>query len=438
MRNRLFASFVALLAGVLVFFTAGPALATGPSLPNPGPGVKSLLSKVGATHKAGARRTSSARRPSQNAPNPPAVNGNSPGHNIANPKRPDHGSAYILHSALAGKSLVRIGDSKSTINDNNSSSADTTLLAVGGQEIAGSHARSNGKRYDSTNPLLPVCTGTGGKVCISLLYDYATATNSGNSSDSSSGAGLAGVCLGGTDTTGLPQNCNGPVKAGIANAYSGAHRNHSTGRTTAYSNSDVANLCVNPTPTNEGCLLGATALSSHGKADSNRSASRGSSLAGVQINGTNHPVVTGPLAIAVPPGCTTPSLVCAFFNQGETYFGPQLAGTAQNALEVTALTFPGMPSLVAVTAAHSETLVHNAGAAPTHVTPPQAGHEPGDNADTTAPKDADNAGAVASALGSVLPNTGGVWSGLLAIAFLMLGMGAALLTWERRRTALAG
>ncbi|MGH3443936.1 MAG: hypothetical protein ACRDPB_01040, partial [Nocardioidaceae bacterium] len=82
--------------------------------------------------------------------------------------------------------------------------------------------------------------------------------------------------------------------------------------------------------------------------------------------------------------------------------------------------------------AHTETLVHNDGGEQPAVRGETAAHHPSTGAGGPGTPGATVLGADLSA-GGVLPNTGGVWSGLLGLGLLALGVGSLLLAAGRRR-----
>jgi hypothetical protein len=246
-----------------------------------------------------------------------------------------------------------------------------------------------------------------------------------------------GACLGGGQ---VGEACDAPVQAGVGESRSEADREQRSGRTTASSSSRLASLCLIgpalPIPgldATDGCGLGVTALSSEGRADSGGAqpaATRDSSVAGVTIAGQEQEIDQTE-AVELPENCTTPSALCAFLNQGETYLGPgSLAGHAQEALKVNAVVIQQLAAspLLSVLGARTETLVHNDGGEPV-VAPTQDGETKGVGANRAAPADA----AEVAGVDGLLPNTGGLWSGLLSIGLLAVGSGAILMAWSRRR-----
>jgi hypothetical protein len=414
-RRAVIAPLVALATAIFIYAGAGAASATDPDP------VGDLVKHVQQTvHDA--VKPARASVPSQNAPDPsPADDDDSPGHETANPQAPDHGSSHLAHGDLAGQDLVDLGSGRSGVNDDGSTTADSTLLAVGGQEIIGSHASSDGTQHsEGAVPAIPVCEQSSGAVCLDLLYSDSQATSHGSSADSSTSNGIANLCLGGNDPSG--ETCTGPAQIVLGGSDSSAHRNLDTGRTTASSGSELTSVCLQRDPVLGTCTASADLVSSDGKADSDGSSSRHSQVAGLNLAGNPAGLPTEPFAISVPPDCTSPSVLCIFGNQGETYVGDQLAGTAQTALDLTAL-----DDNLHLDLAHSETLAHNAGGRPPVVSPPQA--------PTAQPAAQHN--PITEAVDGVLPNTGGIWSGLLALGLGLFATGAIATAWDRRRTTTA-
>lgn len=353
------------------------------------------------------------------------------GHETADPAPPDHGQATIAHTSIGGRDIATVGDNKATVEDDDSTKADSTLIAIGGEEILGTHADSEGANESHFgDPLAPVCEGSDGQVCLQILYADAWATDDGTTSSSRSQSGVADVCLGGDDAA-PDAECSGPVAAGVSTSTAEAERDQESGRTTAGSESNVADACVEEDPVTGGCAVGVGVLHSSGSSDSGSSpasAERDSYLLRLDLGGEERGRVGDPQALSLPPDCPEgASLVCLFLNQGETYVGDGIAGHAQEALHVDVL--PGNLDLE-VHLARTESLVHNDGGEPSgdddEVAP--------DEGVADGPGDGEVAGVeeVAGVAG-VLPNTGGVWSGLLALGLLGVGLGSLLMA--RRRLA---
>jgi hypothetical protein len=357
----------------------------------------------------------------------PSSDDDSAGHETQDPVAPDHGSATIVQGGAAGQDVATVGDSEARVGNDDSTRSDATLLALGGQEVLGAHADS-GKENEAHfgDPLAPLCEGSEGQVCLRVLYADAWATDQDGTSSSRSQSGVADVCLGGDDAD-PSAACSGPVSTGVADSEGRAERDQRSGRTTASSSSDVADVCVQADPAT-GCALGADAVHSEGGSDSGGSkatADRDSYVLALDAGGEEQGRVGDPQAIALPPGCPEgSSVLCVFLNQGESYVAKHMAGHAQEALHLSVL--PGNLDLV-VELSRSESLVHNDGG---EQPAGSAGDGPaGKGVSTGGPG---HPGTVAGVEG-LLPNTGGVWSGLLALGLLGVGSGALLAARGRRR-----
>ncbi len=430
-RRALTASMIAIATVTMMFLGSGPARAG--HHPNP---VGNLVKTVHKTLNGGLKHQANASVPSRDAPNPPTSDSDSPGHETPNPQAPDHGSSYVGQITLGGNNLLDLANGKSRANDNNSTSADSTLLAVGGTEIIGSHATSGGTQQSHGGvPTTPLCTASNGALCADLLWSDSYATDNGTSSRASTDSGFLGLCLGGSTAPASGTPCNAPVQASLLGNTSSVDRNQNSGRTKADSTSGVLGLCLLPGQIVASCAAGAGLLYSEGHADSNGSASRKSYVAALSIAGHDLGLPADPSApfgYSIPVNCpATGSVLCVFGNQGETYLAPGLAGTSQTALDIFALIPAQLPSQVPSTLhvqlAQSETLVHNNGGRAV-VSPPESPEPP------HAPAHARPAAAVDE---GILPNTGGVWSGLLSLGLLLLGVGALSTAWNRRGVTMA-
>ncbi len=423
--GRLRVPAAALAAGALVVLGAGPAAASG----HGNDPISTLLGQLQQQQQPAASGSTPAPAPSSDS--------DLPGHETQNPSAPDHGAAEVAKAAVGGKDLADVSKDNGTTRDDNGTSADSTLLAIGGQEILGAHADST-KTHESHagDPLAPLCANSGGQVCLRVLFADAYATNDGSTSHSLARSGIASACLGGSSTD-PNAACTGPVSAGVGNSSGESTRDQASGRTTASSQSDLANACLTQPGSTGGCSLGADVLHSDGRADSGGatpSASRSSYLAGVTANGQNQGRIDQPTAIAIQPACASPSLICAYLNQGETYLGSGMAGTAQDALDARVL--PDTPVEVGANLSRSETLVHNNGGT---AAAPGAGDR-GPSAGDRGPQAGGGPrtpGGSSGGLGGVLPNTGGVWSGLLAAGLGAVGLGALVMAFNRRKALAA-
>ena len=366
-------------------------------------------------------------------PSAPVSDDDSPGHETEDPAPPDHGSAQVIDADLGGDDSADVAESSGTVADDDSTSGDATVLALGGEEVIGAHAGSGGtEEAHEGDPLAPLCAGSQGQVCLRILYADAWATDDGSTSHAESQSGVAAACLGGGSAD-PAADCDGPVWAGAGQSHAESERDQNSGRTTANSSSSVADADLG-----EGQVT-AGAVQSRGEADSGSSpgtASRESTVADLAVAGT--PVegeISDPFTLATPPGCTAPSLVCVFANQGETFIGEGIAGHAQEALHVEAL-----DGAILTQTGTSETLVHNDGGEDGPGDPEGPGGPSGPGIPGPA---GGGGGGVAGGGGltgaaaveaGALPNTGGPAVGLLALALFAISGGAFLVASSRRRS----
>ncbi|GAB2854777.1 hypothetical protein [Nocardioides pacificus] len=367
--------------------------------------------------------------------------GDSEGHETPDPTGDDHASTQGVAAEVADNELAQVGGTSASVGNDNSTESQATVLALGGQTIIGAEADSRGtKEAQAGDPLAPVCDASGGALCAALLFAEASASEDGPGSRSSSSIGLARACLGGETPTGA--DCDGPVQAGVAESSSEITRNKG-GHTIAKATTSVADVCLVPGAAGEGCAVGIEALSTTTTSNSKTGEStRTSKIAGLTLAGNEVLTLEDPIGISVPPGCTSPALLCAFLNQGETHSGPGTnRSAAQEALHVLLL-----DGTVDALVGQAETKVHQG--------PVDTDTDGGDDNDGGDNDGGDNNpggnnngggdgngngggdGSGAQAGGSyddgVLPNTGGVWSGLLSLGLLGLALGSFLVAWSRR------
>ncbi|MGH2698421.1 MAG: hypothetical protein ACRDJL_04385 [Actinomycetota bacterium] len=359
-------------------------------------------------------------------PPEPTEDDDSEGHESPNPSGPDHASGGVADVQIDGNELVTVGHTDSTITDDDSSSSDVTVLAIGGEEIVGAHSDSeDGPANDTQDPLAPLCEGSGGGVCLGLLFADASSSESSTSSNASGRAAIAFACLGGTQTDATDE-CDGPVSAGVASAKSDIERDKQTGETQATHSNDLADVCIGGADPSGTCTgIGAEAAHSESHSESGPAGGRGSTerdsfLLNVEANGEDNEVIGDPTAIAVPSGCPEgTSLACVFFNQGETFVFTGGAAGHQQVAHVSV-----GPDLVLGHLSTSETLATNA--APGDVVEGESPSKtPGDVVLGGGP------GATGDLATDALPFTGVETSLFLAIAFALISAGAWLVALQR-------
>ena len=408
--------------GALVALALVPGM--GAAAKNPITEVTGTLEKTVKDLTGGSGASSAAQVPSE-----PTEDDDSEGHESPNPTAPDHASGGVADAQIDGNELVTVGHTDSTITDDDSSSSDVTVLAIGGEEIVGAHSDSEaGPESDTHDPLSPVCEESGGAVCLGLLFAEASSSENANSSNASSSAAVAFACLGGTQTDATDE-CDGPVSAGAAQSNGAIERDKQSGETEASHSSDLADVCIGGADATGTCTgIGAEVAHSESHSESGPAGGQGfterdSFLLNVEANGEDNEIIGDPTAIAVPPGCPEgTSLVCVFFNQGESFV---FTGGAAGYQEVAHIQVG--PDLVLGHLATSETLATNVGPDGDDVVegdPPL--ENPGDTVLGGGPGGADDGS------GDALPFTGVETSLLLAIACALISAGAWLLALRRR------
>jgi hypothetical protein len=393
-------------------------------VPGMGAAAKDPLSEV--TERLGGALRGNPVSTTADVPSDPTEDDDSEGHESPNPSAPDHASGGVADVHLDGNELATVGGTNSSIEDDDSSSSDVTVLAVAGQEIVGAHSDSEeGPESETHDPLAPLCEGTEGTVCLGLLYADASSSENSNSSSSSGSAAVAFACLGGTQTD-ATQDCDGPIGAGVARSDSDISRDKQSGETEATHSNDVADVCIGRTDASGTCTgVGAEAAHSESNSESGApggggSTKRDSFLLNVEANGEDNEIIGDPTAIAVPPGCPDgTSIACVFFNQGESFVFTGGAAGHQQVAHVSV-----GPDLVLGHVATSETLATNAG--PTDVV---KGERPIEAPDDTVLGSGPGAGGAGSE--SVLPFTGVATLLYLAIALALISAGAWLLALRR-------
>lgn len=340
----------------------------------------------------------------------------------SDPSESDHAGAAVAELFIAGNEAVVVGGTHSQIDDDASTSSDVTLLALGGQEIVGSHSDSNGSSESSNDALAPICTGSGGQLCLGLLYAKSSATEDDGSSSADADGAVAYVCAGGSNTD--PEaECNGPVDLSVAESHSTIHRDKGTGATSADAESDLIEACAGGRAADRSCSgAGVNAVHSESHSDAPQqnapgSASRDSYLLGLSLGGEHHEVLGDEQSLSVPPDCPDTGAVCAHLNEGETHIRIGGASADQDALHLV-VKLPNLGNLIELRLGHTETSVDNPGA--------------GDEVEgTRRHRPEAKAKRPPTVAAGNLPFTGGNALGWVTLGLMMLATGAA--GWTRSR-----
>jgi hypothetical protein len=399
-------------------------------------------SAPGGTSGTEAGETEAREAVAPSVPAQPTEDDDIGGHETENPQEPDHASGAVADVDLVGEDLVEVGSTRSEIRDDGSSSGDVTVLAIGGEEIVGAHSDSrNGPEEDEVAPFDALCEDSGGDVCLGLLFAHTSSHEGQQSSSARSQAALAFACLGGNQTAGS-EDCEGPVGAGVSTSRSRIDRDHGSGRTTATQETRLADACIGPEgETVTGCsgvgveLMRSSSRSDSGDGTGPGATRRNSSLADVEAGGQTIFSIRDPEALELPPGCPTgQSLVCLYLNQGESFVFVGGGASRQEVLHISAL--PGLVDGADLALGHlasAETLARNVpgGSRGGSFGPPDGGPAgpPGPLGEEVGP------GPAEPTSGEGLAFTGVNALGLVAAMLLLAVAGAALVLWDRRRSA---
>ena len=351
---------------------------------------------------------------------------------LDDPEPPDHASGAVADIDLLKSDLLEITKYDATIEDDDEPHADSTVLGLGGDSIIGSSAEDNGR--DGDNLTAGLCDGTGGVICLSLLYHDAVAEEDDKSSLAAARGGVLALCLGGggdddddngdddgADVT-ATYECDGALSLGVAEGLGIAERDKRDGHTRAESANELLNLCIGKRESlTESCDgLGLQAV--HADSDSESKTPdthRNSYLLGIDSNGESSYLLDDPEAIGILD-CGDSAILCLFLNQGKSviFRNPQGAGSVQEMLRLDVL-----DRTLLVVLGQAETLAHEAR---------DRDRDKDKDKDAEAGDKGEGHGGGDKGEGG-LAETGADIMPLLAGGFLLTGMGALTVAGSRRR-----
>ncbi|HVE96185.1 MAG TPA: hypothetical protein VNA67_04295 [Pseudonocardiaceae bacterium] len=291
---------------------------------------------------------------------------------LDDPEPPDHASGAVADIDLLREDLLEITKYDATIEDDDEAHADSTVLGLGGDGIVGRSASSrDGDGRDGDNLTTGLCDGTGGVICLSLLYHDAVAEEDDDSSLAAARGGVLALCLGGGDDDGddngddngddvtATYECDGALSLGVAEGLGIAERDKKDGHTRAESANELLNLCIGKRESlTESCDgLGLQAVHSDSDSESKTpDTHRGSYLLGIDSDGESSYLLDDPEAIGILD-CGDSAILCLFLNQGKSviYRNPQGAGSVQEMLRLDVL-----DRTLLVVLGQAETLAHEA------------------------------------------------------------------------------
>ncbi|MGH3993550.1 MAG: hypothetical protein ACRDSN_13945, partial [Pseudonocardiaceae bacterium] len=274
---------------------------------------------------------------------------------LDDPEPPDHASGSVLDLDLDEEDILDITKYDATIEDDDEAHADSTVLGLGGDEIIGSSASSrDGDGRDGDNLTAGLCDGTGGVICLSLLYHDVVAEEDDDSSLAAARGGVLALCLGGGEDDGddngdddgadvtATYECDGALSLGVAEGLGIAERDKKQGHTRAESANELLNLCIGKRESlTESCDgLGLQAVHADSDSESKEpDTNRHSYLLGIDSDGESSYLLDEPEAITLLDDCGDSALLCLFLNQGKSviFKNPQGAGSVQEALRLDVL-----------------------------------------------------------------------------------------------------
>ncbi|MGH3778837.1 MAG: hypothetical protein ACRDRR_24390 [Pseudonocardiaceae bacterium] len=344
---------------------------------------------------------------------------------LDDPRPPDHASGAVADVDLLKEHLLEITKYDATIEDNGETHADSTVLGLGGDQIIGSSADSKGNEKDGDNLTAGLCEGTGGVICLSLLYHDVVATEDRDSSLAAARGGVLALCLGGDDDEDVTATyeCDGLLSLGVAEGLGVAERDKEHGHTKAESANELLNLCVGKRESlTESCDgLGLQAVHSDSESKSKEpDTQRGSYLLGIDSDGESSYLLDEPEAITLLDDCGDSAILCLFLNQGKSviFKNPKGAGSVQEMLRLDVLN-----RTLLVVLGQAETLAHETKGRDDHHKKPEDHDKGDDHGDKGGDKG--EGGGLAETGADVMP--------LLAGGFLLTGMGALTVAATRRR-----
>lgn len=206
-------------------------------------------------------------------------------------------SASVANVAAGDQPIAGVGNTDAN-HGNGGSGAGASSLGALGHEATGTHSSSSGAaNSEATGGVAAhsVCQGSGGDLCLALLYENAA---SGPGEARADGV-LLGACVGGqTDPS---QPCGGPVDIAVGGSSSSASGYSST----------LFGACFGGNGGGTGpCTgIGATLLS----ADESAGGDRNEVGAAIEVGGHQLVTIGHPEAI---PSCSHLLVPCATFNEG--------------------------------------------------------------------------------------------------------------------------
>jgi len=259
-------------------------------------------------------------------PSTPTSDDDSEGHETEDPTPPDHASGSLLKAEIAGQEILVVGETESRIEDNGRARGRATPLRVLGFPFFEARSDSRGDQEQTTGPVDPVCDPLGPILCFALLEAHSESHEGSGESWGNSHVVLLFMCF-------FPEGdetfeCESPLAVEVGFAESFIVRDHGSGETFAFQDSELINLCLFlGVDSLGGCggFLGAIAAADAPSDSALGQAFRDSCLGSVE-NGDI-------FCLEDEPGSFCLDLfLCVFVNQGETFLFVGGAAARQEAL----------------------------------------------------------------------------------------------------------
>ncbi len=263
-------------------------------------------------------------------------------------------SASVIDLEIAGSDLLTVSESKTEATDEGCH-AEANILALGGVVITGEEADcAAGQDTVSEGDIgiMAICDGSGGVICLAILYGYAQGTDNKDSTEANSQSDVAYACLGGESET--PRDyCSGPVGARVAESRSHSSRNKKTGEAGSTQESSLLDVCIGGEDPETGVCDGIGIVLLHSEGSAVARPGETAEIGGesqticVEVQREESPVCYSGNNPVIPPGCDDvpdeerPGALCVALNDGDVTAEAGKGSGHQEAISLDAITVIG-------------------------------------------------------------------------------------------------
>ncbi|MGH2739726.1 MAG: FGLLP motif-containing membrane protein [Actinomycetota bacterium] len=242
----------------------------------------------------------------------------------------DGACATALRIGSGDTEAVAFGRTCARTQDDGAAQGDAVALSIFGNDIGSAASDSReGPDAERSDTLAPICEGTGGQLCLQILYAESSSSEEGTGSSAESHAALLFLCLGGSNPA-PKADCDGVAQVGVGESHS--QTSTSGGVTTSDSESQVLDICLGgedpATGFCSGLGIGIGQTESHSEATTPGgvgTSSRSSVPLSLEAQGEDQLGFSDPAGVFPEPVC--PTVICFFVNQGESFeYGGGSAG----------------------------------------------------------------------------------------------------------------